>query len=77
MNFSVYLFYELLIRLSDVRGDVGEYLSRGEMEDGWTLRTTRGSIKLSKDILKRQFIDPTLVTEKELYQLSRNFEPNY
>lgn len=77
MNFPLYIYYELLIRLSEIESEIGHYVSSTANEEVCILRTTNGTVKVPVNFLKRQFEDPNLINKDELVALSKDFKPSY
>ncbi|TCD12029.1 hypothetical protein EZ449_03105 [Pedobacter frigidisoli] len=77
MNFPLYIYYELLIRLSAIDSELGEYLSTSQNQNVCILRTTNGTILVPTAILIKQFESPDLITTNELVELASGFKANY
>lgn len=77
MNFPLYIYYELLIRLSEIESEIGHYVSSTVNEEVCILRTTNGTVEVPVNFLKRQFEDPNLINKDELVTLSKGFKPGY
>ncbi|RZK22794.1 MAG: hypothetical protein EOO43_09215 [Flavobacterium sp.] len=77
MNFPLYIYYELLIRLSAIDSELGEYLSTSQNDEVCILKTTNGRLVVPTEILKRQFEAPDLISTAELTELAKAFEANY
>lgn len=77
MNFPLYIYYELLIRLSEIESEIGHYVSSTTNEEVCILRTTNGTVKVPVNFLKRQFEDPNLINKDELVALGKDFKPSY
>ncbi|QDW25843.1 hypothetical protein FFJ24_013835 [Pedobacter sp. KBS0701] len=77
MNIPLYIYYELLIRLSEIESEIGYYVSSTANEEVCILRTTNGTLKVPVNFLKRQFEDPNLINQDELTVLSKGFNPGY
>ena len=77
MNFPLYIYYELLIRLSEIESEIGHYVSSTADQEICIIRTTNGTVKVSVNVLKRQFDDPNLIGSEELNLLIKTFRPNY
>ncbi len=77
MNIPLYIYYELLIRLSEIESEIGHYVSSTGDQEVCIIRTTNGTIKVPLNVLKRQFEDPNLIGNEELKALSLTFRPNY
>jgi len=77
VNFPLYIYYELLIRLSEIESEIGHYVSATENEEVCILRTTNGTVKVPVNFLKRQAEDPNLINKDELIALSKGFKPSY
>ena len=61
VNIPLYIYYELLIRLSEIESEIGHYVSSTANEEACILRTTNGTLKVPVNFLKRQFEDPNLI----------------
>jgi len=77
VNFPLYIYYELLIRLSEIESEIGHYVSSTVNEEVCILRTTNGTVEVPVNFLKRQFEDPNLINKDELVTLSKGFKPGY
>ncbi|TCD25594.1 hypothetical protein EZ456_15155 [Pedobacter psychrodurus] len=77
MNFPLYIYYELLIRLSEIEPEIGHCVSSTANEGVYILRTTNGTVKVPLNFLKRQFEDPNLINKDELVELNKGFKPSY
>ncbi|MGN7988851.1 hypothetical protein ACTJKC_15985 [Pedobacter sp. 22226] len=77
MNFPLYIYYELLIRLSEIESEIGHYVSSTADQEICIIRTTNGTVKVPLNLVKRQFEDPNLISNEELKVLSKTFRPNY
>jgi len=77
VNFPLYIYYELLIRLSEIESEIGHYVSSTADQEICIIRTTNGTVKVSVNVLKRQFDDPNLIGSEELNLLIKTFRPNY
>ncbi|WP_316846230.1 hypothetical protein [Pedobacter psychrodurus] len=77
MNFPLYIYYELLIRLSEIEAEIGHYVSSTADHEVCIIRTTNGTVKVPVNVLKRQFEDPNLISNEELMLLIKTFRPNY
>ena len=73
MSIPVFVFYELLIRLSDLNPAVGDYFSHSLKEKEVILQTTTGVIAIPQQLIKKQFTDPRMVADKELKVLVERF----
>lgn len=74
MSFPLYIYYEILIRLSDFLPHIGEYLSFQEFEGHYTIKTTTGELMVSEEILTKQFKDPALLTSIDLAHLAGDYK---
>ncbi|GAA4214460.1 hypothetical protein GCM10022289_48090 [Pedobacter jeongneungensis] len=77
MNFPLYIYYELLIRLSEIESEIGHYVSSTADQEICIIRTTNGTVKVPLNLVKRQFEDPNLISNEELKVLGKTFRPNY
>ena len=76
MKFPLYLYYELLVRITEFRPDVGEYLSVFAADSYVLVNTSTGFVEIPTAILYRQFNDPDTISIHEIKQLSREFRSN-
>jgi hypothetical protein len=74
VSIPVFVFYELLIRLSELNPNVGDYFSHTLLEKEVILQTTTGLVKVPRNLLKKQFTDPRLIAESELSALISHFK---
>ncbi|EDM35184.1 hypothetical protein PBAL39_16921 [Pedobacter sp. BAL39] len=74
MQLSVYVIYELLIRLQVLNPAVGEYLTYKKINGGISVRTTTGHFNIADVVLDKQFHRPELVSTEELSALLESFE---
>jgi hypothetical protein len=74
MQISVYVIYELLIRLQELNPAVGEYVSNKRSGDGILVRTSSGTIDIPESILSTQFNNPSLITQDEILSLLDRFK---
>ena len=73
MQTAVYIIYELLIRLQELKPDIGDYLSNKMTTDGIVVFTSTGKIAISDVILLRQINTPASITTYELIILLDSF----
>lgn len=74
MQLSVYVIYELLIRLQAIHPAVGEYLTYKKISGGISVRTTTGNFNIPDVVLDKQFHRPELVSAGDLSALLGAFE---
>lgn len=77
MNFPLFIFYELLIRLSEIQPEIGDYVSYTPSNNGCIVRTTNGTLNVLNQILTKQFEDPNQITTQELFILLQTFKGNF
>lgn len=75
MKFPLFLYYELLIRLTIFRPEIGEFSSALPFDDHVLLKTDRGMIDIPLEMINRQFNDPRLISEREIAKLAAAFRP--
>ena len=75
MQLSVYVFYELLIRLQELEPDIGEYSSYQKMGTMISLRTTTGTMVIPDELIAMQLNTPALITAVDLSALLKSFRP--
>jgi hypothetical protein len=76
MQTAVYIIYELLIRLQELKPDVGDYLSNKTTTDGIVVFTSTGKIVIPDTIILRQINTPASITTYELIILLDSFIAN-
>lgn len=74
MKFPLYLYYELIVRLSEYRPDIGEYHSIFAAESTVLLKTDQGTLEVPSELLFRQFNDPDKISKEEIRQLAKQFQ---
>jgi hypothetical protein len=74
MQISVYVIYELLIRLQELNPAVGDYVSNKRSSDGILVRTSNGTIDIPEGILSAQFNNPSSITQNEILNLLARFK---
>lgn len=77
VNIPLYIYYELLIRLSEIESEIGHYVSSTTDHEVCIIRTTNGTVKVPLNLLQKQFNDPNLIKQDELITLSKGFKPSY
>ncbi|WP_293304859.1 hypothetical protein [Pedobacter sp. UBA5917] len=75
MKFPLFLYYELLIRLTIFKPEIGEFSSALPFDDHILLKTDRGMINIPLEIMNMQFNDPRLISEREMNKLAATFRP--
>lgn len=74
MNYPVFIFHELVLRFWDINKGIGRYIS-STIENGECLiKTTSGKIRITFDLLEKQYNDPRLISEEELRELASEFQ---
>jgi hypothetical protein len=74
MQISVYVIYELLIRLQELNPGIGEYVSNKRSADGILVRTSSGTIEIPENILSLQFNNPSSIGQHEILGLLDRFK---
>ncbi|RLJ69599.1 hypothetical protein [Pedobacter alluvionis] len=75
MKFPLFLYYELLIRLTIFKPEIGEFQSALPFDDHVLLKTDKGMMEIPIDIMNMQFNDPELIPEQEIGKLAAAFRP--
>lgn len=73
MKFPLFLYYELLIRLTLFNPEIGEFRSALPFDDHVLLKTDKGMMEIPIDIMNMQFNDPGLIPELEISKLAAAF----
>lgn len=76
MKFPVFIFHELVLRLFEVNKSVGKYLASTFDGSECLIETTAGKLKVSLDLLEKQYINPKLISNEEVDSLSAGFTLN-
>jgi hypothetical protein len=74
-NIPVYAIVELLILLAQHDKSIGDYKGHTVRASDVQVKTTRGTIVFSQELIMRQFSEPEKITKKELLGLSSQFTP--
>jgi len=75
MKYPLFLYYELLIRLTIFKPEIGEFQSVLPFDDHVLLKTDKGMIDIPIAIINMQFNDPRLIPELEIGKLAAAFRP--
>ncbi|WP_316734636.1 hypothetical protein [Pedobacter aquatilis] len=73
MKFPHYIYYEILIRLTEFVPNIGDFISVNEQEDEILINTTTGYLMVSRDVLEKQFKDPNLLRNEDIASLNKHF----
>lgn len=74
MKFPLYLYYELLIRLTEFRPEIGDFISVFASDSHLVLSTDTGMLEISSGLMYRQFNDPDTVSREEIRKLAGDFQ---
>jgi len=69
-----YAIVELLIRLEEFNTLIGDYKDHIPHEYGVMVKTTNGHINFSRELITRQFNNPTIITRPELIAVAASFK---
>jgi len=69
-----YAIVELLIRLEEFNALIGDYKDHIPHEYGVMVKTTNGHINFSRELIARQFNNPTIITRPELITVAASFK---
>ncbi|MGE6218992.1 hypothetical protein [Nubsella zeaxanthinifaciens] len=74
MNYPVFIFHELVLRVSYINRKVGRYIS-STIENGICfIDTTSGKIAVAQEWLEKQYRDPSQISSDQLEELAAGFE---
>lgn len=73
VNFPIFIFHELVIRLDQINPSIGRYKSHSVQNDSFILLTEKGSVIIPEHFLEMQFQDPNLINEIDIAILAHNF----
>ena len=73
MNYPVFIYHELIMRLTSVDPSIGSYLDHRFEVDTCIISTRKGSLRLNSQVLHKQYKDPTLITPGEIKELVKSF----
>jgi hypothetical protein len=68
-----YAIVELLIRLSDINPQIGNYKDHHIQDSHVIVKTTHGYIRFPHPIVMQQFNNPDLITEQQLTDIAETF----
>ncbi len=74
-NIPVYAIVEVLIRVSNFDEGIGNYLNHVVQPEWVVIRTSKGVITFSNDLIAKQLEQPEKITNEELLDALANFEP--
>ena len=74
MKFPLFLYYELLVRLTEFRPDIGDFVSAFASDSHLVLTTGTGILEISSGLMYRQFNDPDTVSKAEIRKLAGDFQ---
>jgi hypothetical protein len=74
MNYPVFIYHELVMRLAAVDRAVGSYLEHRFELNTCVIATRKGSFSVNAQLLEKQYNDPTLISEREIEALLSNFQ---
>ncbi|WP_443943755.1 hypothetical protein ACJVDH_12585 [Pedobacter sp. AW1-32] len=75
MTIPLYIYFEILSRLSEYIPSIGDYHSVQVAVTYSRIVTTTGQIVVPVEMLSRQFNDPTTISRKDIVDLSSTFQP--
>jgi hypothetical protein len=74
MNYPVFIFHELVLRVSYINRKVGRYIS-STVENGICfIDTTSGKIAVAQEWLEKQYRDPSQISSAQLEELASGFQ---
>jgi hypothetical protein len=76
INLPLYAIVELLIRVSNLYGNIGDYHDHISQSDYAVIKTSKGTIRFSKAIITKQFMYPEKISNNELLKALKTFIPN-
>ena len=74
-SLPTYAIVELLIRLTQYNGEIGDYKNHSMFDTGVIVRTSAGNITFPVGIINKQHQDPTSITDSELASAALLFRP--
>lgn len=77
MNYPVFIFHELVLRLADANKTVGRYISNTIQDNECLIKTTAGKIKVQLSYLEKQYLNPKSISSEEVCNLLNGFEADY
>lgn len=72
-SLPLYAIIELIIRISEFNAAVGEYKDHAKQTNGYMVKTTRGTIVFSNEIISKQFLSPESIDKVTLVELAKSF----
>ncbi|ETZ24885.1 hypothetical protein [Pedobacter sp. V48] len=75
MKFSVYVIYELLMKVQELESEIGDYQSYRKINAGISVITTRDSFDIPAYLLDKQFNNPALISDDDILGLLTTYKP--
>ena len=69
MQIATYVIYELLIRMKELKPDIGDFVSCKKTENGILVQTTSAPVMIPESIYRQQFENPAAISRMELLSL--------
>ncbi|MFC0513419.1 hypothetical protein ACFFGT_04380 [Mucilaginibacter angelicae] len=73
----LYAIVELLMRLTGINAQIGNYKNHAERGDLVIVKTTNGTIQLSKSLVLSQFNKPEEIDKRDLESIASRFRRKF
>jgi len=73
VNFPIFVFHELIVRLSEINPIIGRYISNEPKADSYIITTYNGTLIIPSHFLQMQYENPKLMDMVDLAMLANNF----
>jgi len=73
----LYAIVELLMRVAGINPQIGNYKNHAERGDEVIVKTTNGTIQLSKTLVLSQFHKPDAIGKRDLESLASRFRRRF
>ncbi|ETZ24863.1 MULTISPECIES: hypothetical protein [Pedobacter] len=73
MNYPVFIFHELMFRLSEISPKIGTYVSSFVQDNTFVIHSTNGKLIVDEETMTMQYHDPALLSREYLDNLIDRF----
>jgi len=74
MKYPVFIFHELMLRLSEISPEIGTYDSSLFRDDLFIIYSTNGQITVDGETIEKQYQNPKLLSRADLDLLAQRFQ---
>jgi hypothetical protein len=74
VNYPIFVFHELVVRLTEVNPSIGKYLSQVAKGETFILTTVNGTVIVPLHFIQLQYENPKQINSTDLSILAHNFK---